>query len=336
MKRPMAGLGLQRALESELVVGRIIGAVAQAGLTGDQETGLVPAAWGAIKHLFAQLSCLLTSTLQRKLGKDFRRWTYQIQGGVVALLLATQTCISLAPGIKQGVRVLEFQTFVRHGGPFPIKEPAANITHLPQAHLDLFRELCHPPGAPGISEQEPQHLGSLGGKQALELTAYRDRLPSCNPLSEYPIKDQSGIALLVHKGDLVFLAEGLACRGEEGSDQQWDGARAIPADRVDELPEGQTHVTGLTIGQHSTGKGLLAVFQLKPNQRIDAAVNPVQGQNRLHATDHGDLGQQLQEQPQGRGLFVFQLLGLFQQMLKGCPETNFRPSFTPAGLFSNC
>ena len=306
MKRPMAGLGLQRALESELVVGRIIGAVAQAGLTGDQETGLVPAAWGAIKHLFAQLSCLLTSTLQRKLGKDFRRWTYQIQGGVVALLLATQTCISLAPGIKQGVRVLEFQTFVRHGGPFPIKESAANITHLPQAHLDLFRELCHPPGAPGISEQEPQHLGSLGGKQALELTAYRDRLPSCNPLSEYPIKDQSGIALLVHKGDLVFLAEG------------------------------QTHVTGLTIGQHSTGKGLLAVFQLKPNQRIDAAVNPVQGQNRLHAKDHGDLGQQLQEQPQGRGLLVFQLLGLFQQMLKGCPETNFRPSFSPAGLFSNC
>jgi hypothetical protein len=43
----------------ELIVGRIIGAVAPAGFTGDQKTGLVPAVGGSIEQLFAQLGCLL-------------------------------------------------------------------------------------------------------------------------------------------------------------------------------------------------------------------------------------------------------------------------------------
>ena len=103
-----------------------------------------------------------------------------------------------------------------------------------------------------------------------------------------------------------------------------------------ELPESQTHVPGLTIGKHSTGQGLPPVFQLKPNERVDAAAGPGLGQKRLQAADHRDLGQQLQKRPQGQGLLLFQLLGLFQQMLKGCSGGESSPDFSFSRLFSMC
>jgi hypothetical protein len=45
--------GQQLALDGELAVGRIIGAVAQAGFTGDQETALIPAVGRASEQLFS-------------------------------------------------------------------------------------------------------------------------------------------------------------------------------------------------------------------------------------------------------------------------------------------
>jgi hypothetical protein len=148
---------------------------------------------------------------------------------------------------------------------------------------------------PGIPEQKPQHVVGLGAEQALEITPYRGRLSRCNPLNEHPIEHQACIALLIQEGDLVFLANGLAGRGEEGSDQQGYGVRAISANRVGEISEGQAPMTGLAIGQHSTGQGLPSVRQLKPNEGIDAVVYKSLGQNRRHTANHGDLGQQLQQ-----------------------------------------
>ena len=40
--------------------------------------------------------------------------------------------------------------------------------------------------------------------------------------------------------------------------------------------------------------------------------------------------------PQGQGLLLFQLLGLFQQMLKGCSEGESSPDFSFSRLFSMC
>lgn len=88
---------------------------------------------------------------------------------------------------------------------------------------------------------------------------------------------------MIQKSDLVFLADGLARRGEERSDQQRDGVRANPTNRMGELPEGQADMTGLAMGQHCTGQGLPPVFQLKPNEGVDAAAGQGLGQKRLHA-----------------------------------------------------
>ena len=46
----------------ELVIGRIVSAVAEACFTRDQETGLVPAVGGAIEQLFSKLRGLLASS----------------------------------------------------------------------------------------------------------------------------------------------------------------------------------------------------------------------------------------------------------------------------------
>lgn len=82
-----------------------------------------------------------------------------------------------------------------------------------------------------------------GGKieERLHRACAGDARGRVNSIKEHAFKDQPGIALLIHKCDLVFLAEGLAGGGEEGSDQQGDGVRAIPPDRM---------------GEHSTGQGL--------------------------------------------------------------------------------
>jgi hypothetical protein len=65
-------------------------------------------------------------------------------------------------------------------------------------------------------------------------------------------------------------------------------------------------MTGLSIGQHGTSDGLQPVFQLQPDEGIDAAGVPGTGQNRLHATDRWDLGQQLQKRLETQDLFLFQ------------------------------
>ena len=64
---------------SELIVGRIIGAVAQAGFARDQETALVPAVGGAIEQLFAQLGCLLGLAFGLQLRKKARGGPHQIE-----------------------------------------------------------------------------------------------------------------------------------------------------------------------------------------------------------------------------------------------------------------
>ena len=63
----------------ELVVGRIIGAIAEACFARDQKTALVPTVRGAIEDLLAQLSCLIGLAFGLQLRKKARGGPHQVQ-----------------------------------------------------------------------------------------------------------------------------------------------------------------------------------------------------------------------------------------------------------------
>ena len=90
-----------------LMQARKLGRLTEEVVGGNAPVGRQPLSGGEGRQQNPRPIPLIMEQLQEGILQSF-----SVQGGVVALLLATQTCIGLAPCIKQGIRIFECQAYV--------------------------------------------------------------------------------------------------------------------------------------------------------------------------------------------------------------------------------